>query len=70
MSLRLIQIRLATLSLAKITAASQDQFASGATRRFEFHKRSQYFIRVHDETFPIVAVSVSDPDGSPLAISS
>jgi hypothetical protein len=34
---------------------------------FQFHKRSQYFIRVHNETLS-VAMGVSNPDRSPLRI--
>jgi hypothetical protein len=34
---------------------------------FQFHKRSQYFIRVHNVTLS-VAMRVSNPDRSPLRI--
>ena len=30
----------------------------GTNRRFEFHKRSQLFIRTHNETLAIVAMCV------------
>ena len=33
-----------------------------AHRRFQFHKRSQFFIRTHNETLSVVAVRVSNPD--------
>ena len=36
--------------------------------RFQFHKRSQLFIRVHDEALSVVAVRVSNPDRSPVGI--
>ena len=36
-------------------------------RRFQFQKRSQYFIGADDETFSI-AMRVNNPDGSPFAI--
>jgi hypothetical protein len=39
-----------------------------AGRRFQFHKRSQLFIRSHNEPLPVVAVRVSNPDRSPLGI--
>jgi hypothetical protein len=42
--------------------------AASATRQFEFQKRGQYFIRVHNETFPVVAMRVSNPDRSAPAI--
>jgi hypothetical protein len=31
-------------------------------RRFEFDKRGQQFIRVHNETLPVVAMSVCNPE--------
>jgi hypothetical protein len=49
----------------------QDQFP--AARRiagFQFQKRSQYFIRVHNETLSAIAMCVCNPDRSPLAIQS
>jgi quercetin dioxygenase-like cupin family protein len=30
--------------------------AASANRRFEFHKRSQFFIRTHNETFSVIRV--------------
>ena len=38
-----------------------------ANRRLQFYKRSQLFLRVHNETFS-VAMRVSNPDRSPIAI--
>jgi len=37
-------------------------------RPFQFQKRSQFFIRTHDETPPVAAMCVSNPDCSPLTI--
>jgi hypothetical protein len=34
---------------------------------FEFEKRSQLFIWVHNKTFSVTAVSISNPYCSPLA---
>jgi hypothetical protein len=41
---------------------------SVANRRFKFKKRSQLFLRSHNETFSVVAVRVSNPDRSPVGI--
>ncbi len=35
-----------------------------ASRGFKFHKRSQLFIRSHNETVPAIAVRVSNEDRS------
>jgi hypothetical protein len=35
---------------------------------FKFKKRSQLFIRTHNETLSIVAVRICNPDRSPLKI--
>ena len=35
-------------------------------RRFQFHKRSQLFIRTHNETLAIVAMRVCNKDRSPV----
>jgi hypothetical protein len=40
---------------------------TGANRRFQFQKCSQYFIRPYNETLS-VAMRVNNPDRSPLAI--
>ena len=37
-------------------------------RRFEFQKRSQLFIRTHNETLSVVAMRVNNPDRSPFGI--
>jgi hypothetical protein len=39
-----------------------------ANHRFKFQKRSQFFIRVHNETLSVVAVRVNDPERSRVAI--
>jgi hypothetical protein len=36
--------------------------------RFEFQKRSQLVIRPHNETLPVVAMCVGNPDRSPVGI--
>jgi hypothetical protein len=35
-------------------------------RRFEFQKRSQFFVGVHNETLPVAAMRVSNPVVRPL----
>jgi len=37
-------------------------------RPFQFQKRSQFFIRTHNETLSVVSVRVNNPDRSPLTI--
>jgi hypothetical protein len=49
-----------------LTAKAEMTLTNWANRRFQFHKRSQLFIRVHDETLSVVAMRVSNPDCSPL----
>jgi hypothetical protein len=39
-----------------------------ASRRFQFHKRGQLFIRTHNVTLSVVAVRINNPDCSPFAI--
>ena len=39
-----------------------------ANRRFKFHKRSQLFIRAHNETLSVAAMCVCNPDRSPVGI--
>jgi hypothetical protein len=51
-ALRLIQIRSATASFAKIAPASQDNFSASANRRIEVEKRSQLRICAHAKRFP------------------
>jgi hypothetical protein len=44
------------------------QMAATATRRVEFHKRSQLFVSADNETLSVVAVRVNNPDRSSLAV--
>jgi hypothetical protein len=37
-----------------------------SNRRFQFDKRSQLFIRTHNETLSVVAMCVCNPDRSPV----
>ena len=37
---------------------------SSANRRFQFHKRGQLFIRMHNETLSVVAMRISKSDCS------
>jgi len=46
------------------------QFRASANRRFEFQKRSQLFVGVHNETLSISAICIGNPDYSPVAIHS
>jgi hypothetical protein len=48
---------------------ARGQFSASANRRFQFQKRSQYFIRSHNETLSVAAMCVSNPDRSPFEIS-
>jgi hypothetical protein len=55
---------------ARFCTASQDQ--TGRERMYrplQFYKRSQHFIRTHNETLS-VAMRVNNPDGSPFDIES
>jgi hypothetical protein len=38
------------------------------SRRFEFQKSRQLFIRTHNETLSVVAMSVNNPDRLPVGI--
>jgi hypothetical protein len=66
--LRLIQIRLATHSFVKNLLDPSRQIAASANRRFQFHKRSQLFIRADNKTFSVAAMRISNPDCSPVGI--
>jgi hypothetical protein len=44
------------------------QLSATADRRFKFKKRSQLFIRSHNEALIVAAMCVGDPDCSPFAI--
>jgi len=66
--LRLIRIRLSDAESGKISLGCQAAKAATANRRFQFYKRRQLFIRSHNETLSVAAMSVCDPDCSPFAI--
>jgi hypothetical protein len=53
---------------AKNLANLSNQFAASANRRFQFRKRRQLFIRMHNETLSVVAMCVCNPDRSPVGI--
>jgi hypothetical protein len=44
------------------------KIVAGANRRFQFNKRSQLFIGTRNETLPVAAVSVNNPDRLPFTI--
>jgi hypothetical protein len=44
------------------------RFVYGSNRQFQFNKRGQLFIRVHNETLSVIAMGVSNPDRSPVGI--
>ena len=44
------------------------QFAAGTNRRFQFQKRSQLIIRMHDEPLSVIPMRVNDPYCSPATI--
>ncbi len=46
------------------TVAESMLFSAGSNRRFEFHKRCQLSIRVHNEALPVAAMRVCNPDPS------
>jgi hypothetical protein len=66
--LRLIQIRFSDAEFCKNVANLSNQFAANANRRFEFQKRGQFFLRVHNETLSVAAMCVCNPDCSPVGI--
>ena len=56
------------LALARIAPWSHRSVRDGADRRFKFNKPGQLFIRVHNETLPVVAMSVRNEDRPPVEI--
>ena len=50
-----------------ISRATQSSDLSARSNR-RFNKRSQLFIRAHNETLSVVAMRVSNPDRSPVGI--
>src|SRR6266536_2408360 len=49
------------------TLTAQNRFPN---RRFQFHKRSQLFIRAHNETLSVIAVRIGNEDRSPVEVHS
>ena len=66
--LRLIQDRLGDADFGKNLARLSNQFTASASRRLQFQKRCQFFIRSHHETLPFIAMCVCNPDRSPFSI--
>jgi hypothetical protein len=54
----------------KNLASVSNQFAASPNHGFQFYKRSQLFIRMHNETLSVAAMCVSNPDRSPFEINS
>jgi hypothetical protein len=52
----------------KIAARCQSNSPSGSNRRFELHKRTQLFIRSHNEPLSVVAMCVCNKDRPPVGI--
>jgi hypothetical protein len=52
----------------KNPTARQAKSPPPPSRRFEFHKRSQLFIRTHNETLSVAAMCVCNKDRSPVGI--
>jgi hypothetical protein len=63
-ALRLIQDQLSDADFGKNLANPSNQFAATANHRFEFQKRSELFIRAHNERLSVVAMRVCNPDCS------
>ena len=49
-------------------AAKSSCGSGSANRRLQFHKRSQLFIRTHNETLAVVAMRVRNPERPPVGI--
>jgi hypothetical protein len=56
--LRLIQDRLSDAEFGKNLANLSNQFAASANDRFQFQKRSQLFIRSHNETLSVAPMRI------------
>jgi len=56
------------VEFGKNLAYLSSKLAAIANRAFEFHKRSQLCIRVHNEPLAVVAMRVGNPDCSPFEI--
>ena len=48
--------------------ARQDNLLQAPSRRFQFQKRRQLFVRTHNETLPVVAMRIRNPDRSPVGV--
>jgi hypothetical protein len=59
---------LSDAELGKNLANLSSQFATTTNHRFQFQKRSQFFIRADNETLFVVAMRVCTPDRSPFTI--
>jgi hypothetical protein len=58
-----------TVSIPKPSLAFQHQIdRQRVYRLFQFHERSQLFIRMHNETLSVAAMCVCNPDCSPVGI--
>jgi hypothetical protein len=55
-------------SFEKISPRLSTQFAASTNRRLQFQKRSWLLIRTHNETLPVAAMRVNNPDRSPVGI--
>jgi hypothetical protein len=61
---RLIQDPFNDVEFRKNPASPSSQFVATSDRRFEFQKRRQLFVRVHNVTLPVAAMCVNSPDRS------
>jgi hypothetical protein len=61
--LRRFQIYLGA-KFRKKSGQLSSQFAASANRRFKFQKRSQLFIRVHNETLSVITMRISQNEWS------
>jgi hypothetical protein len=66
--LRLIQIRVAMPSLAKISPARQANSAQVQVAASSSKNAVSFSIRTHNETLSVVAMCVNNPDRSPARI--
>jgi hypothetical protein len=64
--LHLIQDRLSDAEFGKNAANPSRQFAATATHRFEFHKRSQLFVGMHNKAPSVVAMRICNKDYLPV----
>jgi len=53
---------------ANIWTIKRQAACGGTNRRFQFHKRGQLFFGSRNETLPVVAMRVNNPDCSPIGI--